>query len=161
MFNVRHQLCARDVYRAPVMYNKVIHQTLSGLPGVNSMYDDIVVHGKSEGEHNPYSEQLLCRLQEKGLTLNIDKCQFNMERIEFMGYILSEHGIGVSESNVQAIKEARKSQPVTEVKCFMGLVNFTGGFIPNLAIIIEPLNQLMRKIQRLAGYRSRMLHLKI
>jgi hypothetical protein len=70
-----------------------------------------------------------------------------MERIEFMGHILSEHGIGVSESKVQAIKEARKPQTVTEVKSFMGLVNFTGRFIPNLATIAEPLNRLMRKNQ--------------
>jgi hypothetical protein len=70
-----------------------------------------------------------------------------MERIEFMGHILSEHGIGVSESKVQAIKEARKPQTVTEVKSFKGLVNFTGRFIPNLATIAEPLNLLMRKNQ--------------
>jgi hypothetical protein len=93
---------------APEMYNKIIHQALSGLPGVNSIYDDIVVHGKFEEEHNRNLEELLCRLQEKGLTLNIDNCQFNMERIEFMGHTLSEHGIGVSESKLQAIKEARK-----------------------------------------------------
>jgi hypothetical protein len=90
------------------MYNKIIHQALSGLPGVNSIYDDIVVHGKFEEEHNRNLEELLCRLQEKGLTLNIDNCQFNMERIEFMGHTLSEHGFGVSESKLQAIKEARK-----------------------------------------------------
>ncbi|CAC5385616.1 unnamed protein product [Mytilus coruscus] len=82
-----------------------------------------IIHGKSEEEHNRNLEQLLCRLLEKGLTLNINKCQFNMERIEFMGHILSEHGIGVSDSKVQAIKEARKPQTVTEVKSFMGLVN--------------------------------------
>ncbi|CAC5412905.1 unnamed protein product [Mytilus coruscus] len=131
---------------APEMYNKIIHQALGGLRGVNSIYDDIIVHGKSE-EHNRNLEQLLCRLLEKGLTLNIDKCQFNMERIEFMGHILSEHGIGVSDSKVQAIKEARKPQTVTEVKSFMGLVNFTGRFIPNLAIVAEPLNRLKRKHQ--------------
>ncbi|CAC5425334.1 unnamed protein product [Mytilus coruscus] len=130
---------------APEMYNKIIHQALGGLPGVNSIYDDIIVHGKSEEEHNRNLEQLLCRLLEKGLTLNIDKCQFNMERIEFMGHILSEHGIGVSDSQLQAIKEARKPQTVTEVKSFMGLVNFTGRFIPNLATIAEPLNRLMKK----------------
>jgi hypothetical protein len=76
----------------------VDYQALSGLPGINSIYDDIVVHRKSEKEYNRNLEQLLCRLQEK----DIDKCQFNMERIEFMGHILSEHGIGVSESKVQA-----------------------------------------------------------
>ncbi|CAG2233566.1 unnamed protein product [Mytilus edulis] len=37
----------------PEMYNKIIHQVLEGLPGVNSINDDIIVHGKSDEEHNP------------------------------------------------------------------------------------------------------------
>jgi hypothetical protein len=72
----RYKRLMFDISCAPEMYNKIIHQALSGLPGVNSIYDDIVVHGKSEEEHNRNLEQLLCRLQEKGLTLNIDKCQY-------------------------------------------------------------------------------------
>jgi hypothetical protein len=40
----------------------VDYQALSGLPGINSIYDDIVVHRKSEKEYNRNLEQLLCRL---------------------------------------------------------------------------------------------------
>jgi hypothetical protein len=68
---------------------------------------------------------LLQRIQAKGLTLNVDKCQFNMPQIEFMGHILSEHGIGVAESKVTTIREAQRPQTISEVKSFMGLVNFT------------------------------------
>jgi hypothetical protein len=70
-----------------------------------------------------------------------------MPQIEFMGHILSEHGIGVAESKVTAIREAWRLQTVSEVKCFMGLVNFTGQFIPNLATLGEPLNRLVKKEQ--------------
>lgn len=130
------------------MYKKIIHQALGGLPGQTR---------KSEEEHNRNLEQLLCRFLEKGLTLNIYKCQFNRKRIEFTGHTLSEHGIGVSDSKVQAIKEVRKPQPVTEVKSFMGLVNFSGWFIPNLATIAEPLNRLMKKNK---PFMKMMMHLK-
>jgi hypothetical protein len=111
---------------APEMYNKIIHQALSGLTGVSSIYDDIIVHGKNEEEHIRNLELLLQRIQAKGLTLNVDKCQFNMPQIEFMGHILSEHGIGVAESKVTTIREVRRPQIISEVKSFMGLVNFTG-----------------------------------
>jgi hypothetical protein len=84
------------------MYNKIIHQALSGLTGVSSIYDDIIVHGKNEEEHNRNLELLLQRIQAKGLTINVDKCHLNMPQIEFMGHILSEHGIGVAESKVTA-----------------------------------------------------------
>ena len=91
---------------APEMYNKIIHQALSGLTGVSSIYYDIIVHGKNEEELNQNLELLLQRIQPKGLTLSVDKCHFNMPQIEFMGQILSEHGIGVAESKVTAIREA-------------------------------------------------------
>ena len=71
----------------------------------------------------------------------------SMSEIEFMGHILSEHGIGVAESKVTAIREERRPQTVSEVKSFMGLVNFTSRFIPNLATLGEPLNRLMKKEQ--------------
>ena len=70
---------------APEMYNKIIHQALCGLTSVSSLYDDIIVHGKNEEEHNRNLE--LQRIQAKGLTLNTDKCHFNMPQIEFMGHI--------------------------------------------------------------------------
>ena len=129
------------------MYNKIIHQALSGLTGISSIYDDITVHGKNEEEHNRNLELLLQRIQAKGLTINVDKCHLNMPQIEFMGHILSEHGIGVAESKVTAIREAWRLQTFSEVKCFMGLVNFTGRFIPNLATLGEPLNRLVKKEQ--------------
>jgi hypothetical protein len=78
------------------------------------------------------------------MTLNVDKCHFNMPQIEFMGHILSEHGIGVAESKVTAIREARRRQTVSEVKSVMEL----GRFIPNLAMLGEPLNRLMKKEQQ-------------
>ena len=60
------------------MYNKVMAQVLSGLDGVSNIFDDIVVHGQTEAEHNVRLEAFLKRLQDKGLTLNFDKCQFNL-----------------------------------------------------------------------------------
>ncbi|XP_052809097.1 uncharacterized protein K02A2.6-like [Mya arenaria] len=130
---------------APEMYNKVIAQTLSGLEGVNSIFDDIIVHGRSDDEHNARLEALFERLEQKGLTLNLEKCQFNMTHVDFMGMVLSDHGVGLHESKVKAVLESRQPKTVSEVKSFLGLVNFSGRFIPNLASIAEPLRKLTRK----------------
>ena len=129
---------------APEMYNKILQQTLDGCDGVQSIFDDIVVHGKTQAEHDKHLEATLQRLCEKGLTLNIDKCQFNMSHIEFMGHILSEHGVGLAKSKVEAVQNARQPKSVSEVRSFLGLVNFSGRFIPNLATIAEPLRKLTR-----------------
>jgi hypothetical protein len=118
---------------------------LSGLLGVNNVFDDIIVHGKDTAEHDARLHALLQRLQDKGLTLNLDKCQFNMSHIDFMGIVLSKYGVGLSEEKVKAIIEAREPKTVSEVKSFLGLVYFSSQFIPNLAEIAEPLRKLSRK----------------
>ncbi|XP_033749315.1 uncharacterized protein K02A2.6-like [Pecten maximus] len=58
---------------AAELYNKIIQQVLRNCPGVNSIFDDIVVHGASQSEHNKNLDKPLQTLREKGLTLNLDK----------------------------------------------------------------------------------------
>ncbi|CAC5358384.1 unnamed protein product [Mytilus coruscus] len=130
---------------APEMYNKVMSQVFQGLEGVRNIFDDVVVYGSTSNEHNDRLNAVLQRLEEKGLTLNIDKCKFNMANIEFMGHMLSEHGIGVSQSKVEAIVNARRPESVSEIRSFLGLVNFVGRFIPNVATVAEPLHRLLHK----------------
>ena len=90
-------------------------------------------------------EDILKRLQEKELTLNIDTCNFNMDKIEFMRHILSAHGIGVSQSKVDAVVQARRPESTSEVRSFLGLVNFVARFIPDLATKAVPLHRLLHK----------------
>jgi hypothetical protein len=132
---------------APEMYNKIIQQTLGDLSGVNAIYNDVVVHGTTELEHRSNLEMVLKRLEDSGIILKMDKCQFNMKKIDFLGYVLSEHGIEIAESKVEAIRSARTPQSVSEVRSFLGLVNFAERFIPNLSTVAEPLNRLLRKDQ--------------
>ena len=68
-----------------------------------------------------------------------------MPQLEFMGCLLSTHGIGPTESKAEAVVNAREPESVAEVRRFMGLVNFSAKFIPNLATVSEPLRQLTRK----------------
>ena len=61
-----------------------------------------------------------------------------MNRIEFMGHLLSERGIGPTESRVKELQDA-------EVRSFLGLVNFSGRSISDLATKAEPLRRFTQK----------------
>ena len=64
-------------------------QVLQGLEGVNSIFDDIVVHAATYEEYNERVEKVLKRHEQNGLTVNENK--FCMPSL---GHLLSEHGIG-------------------------------------------------------------------
>ena len=78
------------------------------------------------------------RLKERGLTLNAEKRQFSMDKLTFFGMLLSGNGISCTEEKVKAVKETREPRTVSETGSFLGLVNYSGRFIPDLATVSEP-----------------------
>ena len=83
-------------------------------------------------------------LSSKGLTLNRDKCQFKMSHLVFMGHVLSARGIGPADVKVKAVADACEPTNAAEVRSFLGLVNLTARFIPDLAKVSAPLRQLTK-----------------
>ena len=70
-----------------------MNQILQGLEGVECNIDDVLVHGKDQEEHNSRLEAVLKRLEEAGMTLNLEKCQFSTHRVKFLRHIISSQGI--------------------------------------------------------------------
>ena len=68
-----------------------------------------------------------------------------MSKVIFMGLVLSERGVGPTQKKVKAVTDARETENVSEVKSFLGLVNFSARFIPDLTTISEPLRRLTKK----------------
>ena len=83
-------------------------------------------------------------MSDLGLTLNAAKCKFGMSSISYVGYDISDKGISVTDKKVKSIVEARVPRDVTELRSFLGLVNFVGNFIPDLSTHAEPLLKLIR-----------------
>ena len=69
-------------------------------------------------EHDARLNKVMESLQEKGLTLNSDKCQFRISKIEFVGHVLSEKGVAPTEEKVKAVLEAREPVMVSEDSSF-------------------------------------------
>ena len=141
----RYKRLSFGVNSAPELYQHIIQQVVSGCEGVHNIHDDIIVHGSSMEEHDARLHKALEHLREEGLTLNQEKCVFRMSELTFMGYLLSSKGIGPTESRVEAVRNAKEPQNAGEVRSFLGLVNFSARFIPNLATKTEPLRRLTKK----------------
>ena len=107
--------------------------------------DDLIVHGRDTEEHDKNLQHVLERLSEKQLTLNADKCTFRMNKVAFMGLLLSKHGVGPTKEKVRAIAEASQPRTPSEVRSFLGLVGFSARFIPDFATTADPLRRLARK----------------
>lgn len=132
---------------APEMFQRIIHQVYAGCTGILTFMDDIVVYGASVEEHDKRLAQFFTRTEEVGFTLNKEKCEFKKTRIKFLGHELSEKGVIPCKTNLQVIQEFRRPTSASEVRSFLGLVNFCGKFINNLATLNSPLRELTKSNQ--------------
>ena len=114
------------------------------LPGVATYMDDILVSGADAESHLSNLRGLLQRLDAKGLRCRKEKCVFAQESIEYLGYILSKEGISKGPK-VDAVTNIPNPENVSELRAFLGQVQFYGKFLLNLSTVLEPLYRLTKK----------------
>jgi hypothetical protein len=132
------------VSSAPAIFQRVMENLLQEIPNVAVYFDDILIAGKSTSEHLSTLEKVLSKLQEAGLRLRKDKCQFMVESISYLGYRIDKQGIHPTSEKVRAIKEAPQPQNTTELKSFLGLLSYYHRFMPHLPTVLFPLYRLLR-----------------
>ena len=85
------------------------------------------------------------RLEDNGVTLNFEKCEFAKSSITYLGHVISADGIRADPSKVRAIKQMQKPKDVGDIRRFHGMANQLGKFIPNLSTVTQPLRDLLQK----------------
>ena len=156
----RYKRLLFGITSAPEKYQKIIKDVLQGCPGVANIADDLIIHGKGLEEHDRHLFGVLKRLKECGLTLNADKCQFRLPKLTFYGHDLSRSGVSPREEKVTAISDAKAPQKSSEIRSFLGLVQYPAKFIPDFATVSEQLRQLTRKTVKFVWGFNRLRHLK-
>ena len=128
---------------APEFYQKKISHILSGLPGVVCMIDDILIFGQSQQEHDHRLESVLNRINQAGITLNPEKCEFSKRSVKFLGHVIDEAGIHPDPAKIQAIQQMKAPTNITELRRFLGMVTYLSKFSPNLSQKVKPLRDLL------------------
>lgn len=87
----------------------------------------------------------LKRLQEAGLRLKRAKCLFMKDEVMFLGHKVDATGLHPVNEKVRAIQEAPTPSNVTELKAYLGFLNYYNKFPPNLSTVLAPVHKLLQK----------------
>ena len=131
------------VAASPAIFQKTMDVVLNGLQGVGGILDDLIITGKTDQEHLQNLNSTLNRLQSMGIQLKKSKCVFLQPSVEYFAFVVDRQGIHPSPRKVQAIREVPVPENPTDLKSFLGLVNYYRKFIPDMASVVNPLNRLL------------------
>ena len=133
---------------SPGIFQRVIESIMKGVPKICIYLDDILIAAKDNTEHNQVLELVLGRLSEAGFRLKFEKCSFSQSEVVYLGYKIDKDGLHPVEDRVKAIRLARAPKNVSELKSYLGLINYYARFMPNLATLLAPLHELLKKHTR-------------
>ena len=146
----RYKRLMFGISSGPEIYQNTIQQLLSACEGAVNIADDILVHGATVEEHDERLGKVLEALASRNLTVNQDKCQFRLDKLTFMGHVLSAKGMGVAESKVEAVRNTSQPQDAAGVRSFLGLASYCSRYIADFETLVEPLRRITRKDQPFA-----------
>ena len=134
---------------------------LAGISWSVCLSDDILVTGKTTEEHLANLKAVLSQLETAGLRLKRNKCAFLLPSVEYLGHRISARGIQPTVDKVKPIQEAPKPQDVSQLRSFIGLVNYYSKFLPAemCPVSLPPSTGCYRKTKGGLGARSSRSHL--
>ncbi len=105
----------------------------------------MLIHTDTHEKHLEALEQVLLRLHQHHLKINLDKCLFGDRQVSYLGFTLTPEGIKPGEAKLKSIKQAEPPGNVKGIRSFMGLCNFFRHHIQDFSIIAAPLFKLTRQ----------------
>ena len=130
---------------AAEVFQHEIQTVIQGVAGAINISDDIAIFGVDQRAHDKALNEVLQKLQNAGLTANLEKWEFGKKKIELFGLVFSDNGVSPDPKKVADLHDAKEPQNQSEVRSFLGMAQFSARFIQNFATLTEPLRELTKQ----------------
>jgi RNase H-like domain found in reverse transcriptase/Reverse transcriptase (RNA-dependent DNA polymerase) len=133
---VSHPLGTFEYLRMPIglrnagqTFQWLIDSVINWLPYCFVYMNDVLVASETVEQHLQHLREVLGRLQQHGLVLNIDKCQFELAEMDYLGHHVSASGIQPMAAKVKALENLPQPRTVQHLQTFLGIANFYRRFM--------------------------------
>jgi predicted nucleotidyltransferase len=92
--------------------------------GVIVYIDNILIYAETEEKHDKLIKEVLKRLEENGLVISPEKYVWERNKVEFLGYIISEEGIEIAKDKVETVLMWEPPKSLKETPAFLGFADF-------------------------------------
>ena len=86
--------------------------------------DDILVYSRDKSEHEQHLRTVLQTLRDQQLYAKFSKCEFWLDQVVFLGYVVSADGIKVDPKKIEAVVRWEPPKNVSEIRSFLGMAGY-------------------------------------
>ena len=127
------------------IFQRLMDSLLQGIPGTACFLDDIIITGETDASHLQSLEKVLRKLDECGLKCKKEKCQFMLDSVSYLGHKIDAEGLHPLEEKVMAITRIPAPKNVTQLRSYLGMLNYYSKFFSDISHVLAPLYFLLRK----------------
>jgi hypothetical protein len=106
--------------------------------------DNILIYSEIVEKHEEHLRIVLERLRQQKLYAKFSKCEFWMEKVAFLGHVLSAEGTAVDPSKVESVTKWEQPLNMTDIRSFLGMAGYYRRFIENFSKIAKPMMELLK-----------------
>jgi hypothetical protein len=130
---------------APYCFSKFMAQLLQGCDDFSVPYlDDVAIFSETWEEHLKHLDIVLRRIESAKLTIKPAKCRFAQECVKYLGHMVGGGRRTPTEAKIQAVVEFPTPRNKTQIRQFLGMSGYYARYIPNYAVIAEPLTRALK-----------------
>ncbi|KAL8438030.1 hypothetical protein Efla_003570 [Eimeria flavescens] len=131
------------LFNAPASFQLVMCELFKDLQFVQVYMDDIVVHSTTSSSHHHHLRHVFQRLQEDGFHINLSKCSFDEDCIDFLGFQISPASVQPLAANVSSIHSMPSTfSSRTALRRFLSMAKYYSHLFPHFSTIAAPLHRL-------------------
>ena len=127
------------------VFQRTVDETFGDIPDVYCIADDILVAARTRGEHDVAVNRVIQRCRDSGFRLNPKKARILLDQINFFGHTLTKEGLKPDAKKIQGIRRLAIPRNKQELQSLLGMFNYLGKFVPNLAAKTQDLRALVKK----------------
>ena len=86
-------------------------------------FDDILVYSKDMEAHIEHLHRVLLALEANFLHVNVKKCTFAQDNIEYLGHWVSAKGVSADKNKIEAMVKWPTPNNLKELRGFLGLTS--------------------------------------
>ena len=139
--------CPQGLNSSPFLFQKLMNTVLEEELNTGKVFaylDDVLICNATLEGHMKSIKGTLEAIKRANLKLGGAKCHFAQQEMDFLGYRLTPEGITIAKKHTEALATFPTPKSASQIKSYVGIINYFKSWIPNRGKLLAPLNALTR-----------------